>query len=262
MRIDLNADLGERAAGIGQYPSSFTAVAVADDEALMPYLTSANIACGFHAGDPALMRRTVTLALRHGVAIGAHPGLAGGDGFGRIERTLRADEVEDAVTYQVGALAAIAGAQGAALQHVKVHGALYNMAARDPNLAAAVARATANLSRTLLVFGLAGSALISEAERLGLRTAAEGFADRSYRPDGTLVPRSEPGAVISDAEIVARRALMMVRDREVIAVDGSRVRLEVQTICIHGDTPGAAALAARVRATLESDGVEILPVGR
>lgn len=228
----------------------------------MPWLTSASVACGFHAGDPASMRATITLARRHGVAVGAHPSLADREGFGRRERPTTPQEVEDLVTYQIGALAAIAAAQGVRLQHVKAHGALYNMAARDASLADAIARATAGVDPSLILFGLAGSALIAAGGRAGLRTASEVFADRGYQPNGALVPRTEPGAVIDDPDVVVQRAVAMVRDGSVVTVDGSRVPLRADTICVHGDTPGAATLARRIREALSEAAIDVGCVGR
>jgi len=251
MRVDLNADVGE----------SFGAYQLGHDGALMPALSSANVACGFHAGDPSVMRETVALAREHGVAVGAHPGFPDLVGFGRREIAATAREVEDFVVYQIGALAAVAAAQGVRLQHVKPHGALYNMAARDGELADAIARATASVDRSLVLFGLSGSELVAAGRRAGLRTACEAFADRAYQRDGALVARSQPSAVIEDPDVVVARALLMVRDRAVTAIDGSRVVLEVDTLCVHGDTPGAAVLASRIRQALTGAGVEILPVG-
>jgi UPF0271 protein len=257
MRIDLNADVGEgqRAAveGVRDVPGV--------DAALMPSITSANVACGFHAGDPGVMRATVALAREHGVAVGAHPGFPDLEGFGRRELQVSPRDVEDFVVYQVGALAAIAAAQGVRLQHVKPHGALFNMAVRDRALADAIARAAAVIDRELILFGLPGSELVAAGARAGLRTAREGFADRAYQADGTLVPRSQPGAVIHDPEIVVQRAVRMVREGTVEAVDGSRVPLVIDTLCVHGDTPGAADLAARIRRALTDAGVEVKAVG-
>ncbi len=227
----------------------------------MPHITSANVACGFHAGGPAVMRATVALAGDHGVAVGAHPGFPDLEGFGRRELSVTPRDVEDFVVYQIGALAAIAAAQGVRLQHVKPHGALFNMAARDAPLADAIARATAVIDRGLILFGLPGSELIAAGRRAGLRTASEGFADRAYRPDGTLVSRQEPGAVIHDPDIVVQRAVRMVRDGTVDAIDATVVPLSIDTICVHGDTPGAAELAARVRAALSEAGVEVKAIG-
>ena len=246
MRIDLNADVGEGRGGL-----------LGQDPALMPHITSVNIACGFHAGGPAVMRETVALAREHGVAVGAHPGFPDLEGFGRRELHVTPRDVEDFVVYQIGALGAIAAAQGVRLQHVKPHGALFNMAVRDASLADAVARAAALIDRTLILFGLPGSQLIAAGWRAGLRTASEGFADRAYGPDGTLVPRAEPGGVIHDPAVVVRRAVRMVKERAVEAIDGTTLALPIDTICVHGDTPGAAELAARIRSTLEADGVEV-----
>jgi UPF0271 protein len=251
MRLDLNADVGE----------SFGTYKLGQDVQLMPSITSASVACGFHAGDPGVMRETVALAQRHGVAVGAHPSFPDLVGFGRREMRATPREVEDFVVYQIGALAAVAAAGGMRLQHVKAHGALYNMAVRDATLADAIARATAAVDRSLILFGLPGSELIAAGQRAGLRTAREGFADRAYKRDGTLVPRTEPGAVIEDPEVVVNRAVSMARDRAIDAIDGSRIALEVETICVHGDTPGAATLTSRIRAALTGAGVSVLAVG-
>ena len=252
MQVDLNADVGEAPKGEPGLSGG--------DPALMPHITSANVACGFHAGDPGVMRATVALAREHGVAVGAHPGFPDLAGFGRRELQVSPRDVEDFVVYQVGALAAIAAAQGVRLQHVKPHGALFNMAVHDTALADAIARAAAVIDRALILFGLPGSEIVAAGQRAGLRTAREGFADRAYRPDGTLVPRQQAGALIHDSEAVARRAVRMVREQVVEAIDGSRVSLTVDTICVHGDTPGAADLAARIRAALAEAGVEVRAV--
>jgi UPF0271 protein len=247
MRIDLNGDVGE----------SFGAYEIGHDVELIPILTSANIACGFHAGDPGVMRATVALAREHGTNIGAHPGFPDLVGFGRREIKATPREVEDLVAYQIGALAAIAAAQGMRLSHVKPHGALYNMAARDPDLADAIARATAAVDRSLLLFGLPGSKSLDAARRHGVRAVSEAFADRAYRQDGSLVPRSERGAVIDDAHQVVERAVTIARERMVVAADGTRVPLDVETICVHGDTRGAAELASRIRKALIDVGVQV-----
>jgi UPF0271 protein len=249
-RIDLNADLGE---SLGPWP-------MGHDEALMPSITSANVACGFHAGDPGAMRRTIALARQHGVAIGAHPGFPDLVGFGRRELQASSQEVEDFVLYQVAALAGMAGTAGIRLQHVKPHGALYNMAARDPELAAAIARATAAFDPALVLFGLPNSELLREGKKAGLTVAAEAFADRAYEPDGSLASRREDGSVIHDRGEVVARAVRMALAGEVIATDGSMIRLHADTICIHGDTPGAAELARQVRSGLESAGVRVAAV--
>jgi UPF0271 protein len=246
-RVDLNADIGETLPGGS--PSQ--------DAALVPHITSANVACGFHAGDSGLMRATVEMARDYGVAVGAHPGFPDPEGFGRRELQFAPEDVEHFVEFQIGSLAAIAAALGVRLQHVKPHGALFNMAVRDAELADAIARAAATIDRTLILFGLPGSQLLAAGRRAGLRVAAEGFADRAYEPDGTLVSRRQPGAVIHDPAAVVARALRIVCDRSVQAVDGRTVSLEVDTLCIHGDTPGAADLAARTRAALVQRGVDV-----
>jgi UPF0271 protein len=250
--VDLNADVGEGRLGVSKHEPI---------QALMSSITSANVACGFHAGDPGIMRATVALAIEHGVAVGAHPGFPDLEGFGRRELEVAPGDVEDFVVYQVGALAAIAAAQGVRLQHVKPHGALFNMAARDTALADAVARATKTIDPALILFGLPNSELVTAGRRAGLRTAAEGFADRAYRPDGTLVPRQQAGAVIDDPDTVVRRAVQMVRDGSVEAIDRTIVPVAIDTLCVHGDTPGAAVLAARVRAGLEAASIEVRAVG-
>jgi UPF0271 protein len=247
MQIDLNGDVGE----------SFGAYEIGHDAELIPFLTSANIACGFHAGDPGVMRVTVALAREHGTAVGAHPGYPDLVGFGRREIAATPREVEDLVAYQIGALAAIAAVQGVRLAHVKPHGALYNMAARDASLADAIARAMAAVDRSLMLFGLPGSKSLDAARRHGVRAVSEAFADRAYRADGSLVPRSQAGAVIDDADSVVDRAVTIARERAVVAADGSRVPLEVETICVHGDTPGAAVLASRIRKALTGAGIQV-----
>jgi len=247
MQIDLNGDVGE----------SFGAYEMGDDAALIPILTSVNIACGFHAGDPGVMRATVALAREHGTAVGAHPGFPDLVGFGRREMKATPREVEDLVAYQIGALAAIAAAQGVRLAHVKPHGALYNMAARDVDLADAIARAIAAVDPSLALFGLPGSQSLEAAQRHKVRAVSEAFADRAYRRDGSLVPRNEPGAVIDDEQIVVTRAVAIARERMVFAADGTRVPLDVQTICVHGDTPGATVLASRIRKALSDAGVQV-----
>jgi 5-oxoprolinase (ATP-hydrolysing) subunit A len=245
--VDLNCDLGE----------SFGAWTSGADSDVLAHVTSASIACGFHAGDPATMRRTVELALANGVAIGAHPGLPDLAGFGRRVIEVTADEVYDMVVYQVGALAAFATARGARLAHVKPHGALYNMAAKRASLAEAIARAVRDVDGTLLLFGLAGSALITAARAAGLIAVEEVFADRRYAADGTLLPRSERGAVIEDTTAAVWQAVRMARDGKVTAIDGTEVAVRADTICIHGDTPGAAAHARALRAALGDAGIDV-----
>jgi UPF0271 protein len=251
MRIDLNSDLGE---SFGPWP-------MGQDATLMESITSANIACGFHAGDPGVMRQTIALAKLKGVAIGAHPGFPDLVGFGRREIHAAPAEVEDFVLYQVSALAGMARAHGVALQHVKAHGALYNMACKDRALADAIARAVAAFDRALILFGLPNSELLRAGEAAGLPVAAEVFADRAYERDGSLVSRQKPGSVIHDEKTVVDRAVRMVKEKQVVAVDGSTIALQADTICLHGDTPGAADLARVIRRGLQSAGVKIAAFG-
>ncbi len=226
----------------------------------MESITSANVACGFHAGDPGAMRQTIALARDRGVAVGAHPGFPDLVGFGRREMKATPSEVEDFVLYQVAALAGMAHAQGVRLQHVKAHGALYNMACKDRALAGAIARAVAAFDRSLILFGLPNSELLRAGEAAGLPVAAEVFADRAYEPDGSLVSRTKPGSVMHDAAAVVHRAVRMVKEQQVVAIDGSTLALRTDTICLHGDTPGAAQLAKQIRAGLEKAGIEVKPL--
>lgn len=249
-RVDLNCDVGE----------SFGRYTLGADERILPHVTSANIACGFHAGDPVIMRRTVRLALRLGVAVGAHPGFPDLVGFGRRELQAGPEEVEAMVLYQVAALAGVAAAEGGRLRHVKPHGALYNMAARDRRLADAVARGVAAAGDGLILVGLSGSCLLDAGRAAGLAVASEAFADRAYDAGGALRSRTLPGAVIGEADAVVARVLEMIRDGAVTAAGGDRVALRADTVCIHGDTPGAAALAAAVRAGLLAAGVAVEPL--
>ena len=242
--MDLNADLGE---GM-------------DDGPILPFLTSANVACGLHAGGPLTMERTVEQALSRGVRVGAHPGYPDRENFGRTAMELPMEEVRAIVLYQVGALDAFVRARGGRLWHVKAHGALYNRAARDAPLARAIAEAVRAYRSDLILVGLAGSTQLSEARAAGLRAAGEAFADRRYLPDGSLMPRSQPGSVLHDADAVADQALRIAREGRVIAADGSSVRVDAETLCLHGDTPGAVAMARAVRERLESSGVRIVPL--
>jgi 5-oxoprolinase (ATP-hydrolysing) subunit A len=252
MRIDINCDMGE----------SFGIWRLGQDEDVMPHITSANIACGSHAGDPSVMRRTIRLAKAARVEIGAHPGFPDLIGFGRRELDAAPAEVEDSVVCQIGAIAAMAEAEGMRLQHVKPHGALFNMAARDRALADAIARAVASVNRSLILFGLPGSQILEAGRASGLRVASEVFADRAYDPNGSLTSRRRPGAVIHDPGLVVARAVRMVVERTVVATDGTVLPLEADTICVHGDTPGADLLVRRLRTGLEGAGVRVLPVGQ
>ncbi len=250
-RADLNCDMGE----------SYGAWTIGNDAAVLPHVTSINVACGFHGGDPSVMRATVHAAVTHHVAIGAHPGLPDLIGFGRREMAVSPQEVYDLVVYQVGALQAVARAAGTTIRHVKPHGALYNMAAVRRELADEIAQAVFDVDSTLVLVGLSGSALILAGKSRGLSTAREVFADRNYRADGTLVPRSSPGAMISDVQTAASRAVRMVQHGRVIAIDGTDIAVDADTICIHGDAVGAAAFAQRIRTALQAAGISVLPHG-
>jgi UPF0271 protein len=251
VRIDINSDTGE----------SFGAYTIGHDAGLFRSITSANVAAGFHAGDPSVLRDTIRLAKTHGVAVGAHPGFPDLVGFGRRELNATAKEIEDLILYQVAAVAGVAAAEGVSLQHVKPHGALFNMAVRNRDLADAIARAVAAFDRSLILFGLPGSEILNAGRAAGLRVAAEVFADRAYEADGSLASRRKPGSVIHDVETVVARAVRMVKQRTVVALDGSVVALEADTICVHGDTPGSDDLAAKIRAGLEAAGVTVKALG-
>jgi UPF0271 protein len=244
MAVDLNADVGE---GM-------------DDRALLPYLTSANVACGLHAGDPNVMDTTVAEALARGVCVGAHPGYADRENFGRVRMEMPPEAVESLVLYQVAALEGFVRSRGAALTHVKPHGALYHAAGESPEVARAVARGVQRAGPDLVVVGQPGSRLLAAARETGLPVAAEAFADRRYRADGTLVPRSEKGALLTDPEEVAEQAVHLARDRFVLAQDGSRVEVRADTICLHGDPPGAPAIARRIRERFRQEGVAVAPL--
>jgi UPF0271 protein len=247
MFIDLNCDMGE---SFGPWP-------MGNDAALMQHITSANIACGFHAGDPIIMQKTVRLALEHGVAIGAHPGYPDLQGFGRRAMQLTPEEVYVSVLYQIGALRAVVEGEGGRLHHVKPHGALYNAAAKDRALADAIARAVRVAGADLLLYGLSGSALIVAGEAAGLRTCSEVFADRTYQSDGSLTPRSQPGALIEDTEKAVEQALEMVRRQRVKSLEGQWVPLQVDTICLHGDGPHAVEFAQALYAAFQREGAEV-----
>ena len=253
MHIDLNSDVGE----------SYGAWSMGQDDALMPLITSANIACGAHAGDPVVMARTVRLAAANGVAIGAHPGYPDRDGFGRRDLAMTPEELGSSLLAQLGALAAIARAEtGAELRHVKPHGALYNRAARDPALAETIARSVARFSGEVVLVGLAGSALLDAGRDAGLAIAAEAFADRAYEADGSLRSRRLPGAILGSPEEAAGQARSIVVEGHVRAHDGSVVAVRADTLCIHGDTPHAPAYARHVREVLAADGVVIAALDR
>jgi UPF0271 protein len=250
-QVDLNADLGE----------SFGIYTLGDDQSLVPFLTSASVAAGFHGGDPSVIRRTIRLAKSHGVSVGVHPAFPDLVGFGRREIKMAAGDVEDAVLYQIASVGGIARAEGVRIQHVKPHGALYNMAATDERLAEAVVRGIQSYDRSLLLFAPPGSALALAGHNAGLTVVREGFADRTYLADGRLVPRGVSGAHVLDDSQAADQAVGLAVSGSVVSRDGSLVRLEVDTVCVHGDTPGAAARAARVRRALEDAGVDVRAVG-
>ncbi len=245
--VDLNSDVGE----------SFGRWRLGDDEGIMAVVTSANVACGFHAGDPTTLRTCCGSALREGVTVGAQVGYRDLAGFGR--RFIEMDPVElaDDVTYQIGALEAMARVAGTRVAYVKPHGALYNATVHHELQAQSVVDAVRAYDDTLPLLGLPGSRLLAAAERAGLRTVREAFADRGYTPEGTLVPRAEPGAVLEDADAVARRVVQMVTEATVQAVDGSTVAIAAESVCVHGDSAGAVELATRVRAALEAEGVRL-----
>jgi UPF0271 protein len=249
--IDLNADLGE----------SFGPWRMGQDEILLELVTSANIACGFHAGDPDVMAETVRLAVSRGVALGAHPSLPDRQGFGRRPMALRPAEIRNLVLYQVGALAGFARAAGGQLVHVKPHGALYSQAASDAAIAEAVAGAVRAFDANLILVGPAGSQLVRAGLAAGLAIAREGFADRRYEPDGTLTPRSRPGALIEDPTEAVAQALGMVERGEVAARDGTVIPMPVDTLCLHGDGPDAATFARRLRTELGTRGIGLAALG-
>ena len=246
-QVDLNCDCGE---SFGDWP-------MGRDAELLPLVTSANIACGFHAGDPVVMQRTIALAMQHGVAIGAHPGFPDLQGFGRRNMQLSATEVYDMVMYQISALQGMVQAAGGVLHHVKPHGALYNMAAKDKQLATAIAQAVASLDQKLMLYGLSGSAIVEAGLEAGLRTCSEVFADRRYEADGSLRSRRLPDALITDPQEAAQQALDMVLEGKIKAIDGREVSLKAETICLHGDGAHAVELAKEIVCKLRDHGVQI-----
>jgi UPF0271 protein len=251
MKIDLNCDMSE---GMGTFE-------LGHDADIMPYISSANIACGFHAGSPLIMARTVALAKKSGVAIGAHPSYPDLEGFGRREMNLAPEEVEDIVLYQIGALSAFCRMEGVDLKHVKPHGALYNQAAKDIHLAAAIARAVKRFSPSLVLVGLAGLKLIEAGLDAGLMVAREAFPDRAYMPDGSLMPRSVPGAVLEDPQQVMMNALQLAQDGiQVETADGHLDFFQIDTLCLHGDNPAAVENARMVSQVLREAGFDIRPI--
>ena len=253
-KIDLNSDVGE----------SFGIYKLGLDEEVIPLITSANIACGFHAGDPAVMKHTISLAKRHNAAVGAHPGFPDLVGFGRRNMDVTPEEIKDYVTYQIGALQAFSAVQGLNLQHVKPHGAIYNMAVQDVRIFETIAEALSGLNKNLILVALAGPNMDELGEisaQYGIRIAFEFFADRAYNQDGSLVSRREAGAVIKNHEAAAERALKMVKEGEVVCRDGGILKLHADTICVHGDNPAALTLIRAIRDVLQTAGIEIVPMG-
>jgi len=242
LTVDLNCDMGE---------------GMKNDSAIMPFISSANIACGFHAGNEQTMKQTVELALRYGVAIGAHPSFNDKENFGRSEMNLSNSEIYQLVTRQINILAAIAKSSGASLHHVKPHGALYNMSARQEAVAAAIAKAVYDYNPALILFGLSESVSIREARKAGLKTASEVFADRTYQDDGTLTSRKLPGALIESKEQMARQVLQMIKEKTVTTVSGKKIPICAETVCIHGDGEHAAEFAAELYTELKKNNIEI-----
>ena len=251
-KVDLNSDLGE----------SFGAWKMGQDEDVLTFVSSANVACGFHAGDPLVMQKTVAAAAKAGVAVGAHPSYPDLAGFGRRNMACSPEELYSDTLYQIGALRAFCDAAGVKLQHVKPHGAMYNSAAKKPEEAEALAQAVKDAGGGLILMGLAGSKFDEAAAKLGVPYAAEAFADRGYMNDGSLVPRKMEGAFVRDAEVAAQRVIRMVKEGVVEAIDGATVQLKPHSICLHGDSPTAVQMAKTLRARLEEAGIEIVPLNR
>lgn len=249
MAIDLNCDMGE----------SFGAWKMGNDAELMDYVSSVNIACGFHAGDATTIRKTVELAIEKNVAVGGHPSFPDLQGFGRRNMSLSPQEVYDIVLYQSSAIKGICESLGGKLHHIKPHGALYNQAAKDSKLAQAIAKAVKSLDAELILYGLSGSNLISEAEKIGLITASEVFADRTYQTDGNLTPRTEPNALIHETETAISQVLQMIKEQTVTATNSEKVSLKAETICIHGDGENAVEFAKEINFQLTENNIEIQP---
>lgn len=250
-KVDLNSDLGE----------SFGAYTMGMDEAVIAHVSSVNVACGYHAGDPLVMEKTVAAAKAAGVAVGAHPGYPDLMGFGRRNMVCSPKEVKAYVKYQLGALYAFTASNGIRIQHCKPHGALYNMAGKDMELALAIAEAVAEVDKDIILLGLANSKMIEAAQQVGLRVANEVFADRAYQADGSLVPRSKPGAVIHDADEAIARTIRMVKEGVVTAITGEEVPIAAHSICVHGDNPSAVEFVKNIRAKLIEEGVTVTPIG-
>ena len=249
-QVDMNSDLGE----------SFGAYTIGLDSEVIQFVSSVNIACGYHAGDPLVMDKTVAAAKAAGVAVGAHPGYPDLMGFGRRNMNCSPKEVKAYVQYQLGALLAFTAAHGVKLQHCKPHGALYNMAGKNPELAMAIAEAVVSVDRDIILLGLAGSKMLEAGRQVGLRVASEVFADRAYQADGSLVPRSKPGAVIHDRDEAIARTVRMVTEGKVTAITGEEVSIQADSICVHGDNPSAVEFVKNIRSALEAQGIRIAPI--
>lgn len=247
-KIDLNSDLGE----------SFGAYKIGRDTDIVPLVSSANVACGFHAGDPTVMARTVGLCKESGTAVGAHPGFADLQGFGRRNMSVSPEDAKNMIIYQVGALDAFCRANGVRLQHVKPHGALYNMAAKDKRLADAICQGIYAYDPSLILMGLAGSEMIASAKEIGLPYASEVFADRAYEDDGTLVARTKPGAMIEDEDEAVERVVTMIKTHTVKTIGGKTIEITPDSVCVHGDSEKALAFVEKIRRTLTAEGVEIV----
>ncbi len=250
MYIDINCDLGETDPATGP----------GNDEAVMPFISSASIACGFHAGDPLTIERTIRSAMRHGVSIGAHPGYPDRQNFGRKAMKMSHEELRAMILYQAGAVMAMAAAAGARMRHVKPHGALYNTAATDYELSVVIARAVRELDPSLILVGQSGSQMIRAARDTGLACASEVFADRAYNDDGTLVARSVEGAVLHDTEVMIRRVIRMIRERVVETISGKLIPIEAETVCIHGDNETAVDFVRKLAAALNAGGITVKPL--
>lgn len=249
-RVDLNSDLGE----------SFGAYRIGCDGEVLAQVTSANVACGWHAGDPMVLNRTLALARERGVAVGAHPGYPDLMGFGRREMKLSPEEAYAYVLYQLGAFAAFAKRHGLPVQHLKAHGAMYNTAGKDMTLALAICRAVKDFDPEIILLGLSGSKLIEAAREMGLRAASEIFADRAYEEDGSLVNRQKPGAMIEDEEEAIARVIRMVKEGKVTSITGRDIPVEADSVCVHGDGPRALQFTSRIRERLQQEGIELAPL--
>lgn len=250
-KVDLNSDIGE---SYGDYKLGL-------DQDVAKHISSANIACGYHAGDPMVMEKTVEIAIEENAAIGAHPGFPDLMGFGRREMKITKEEAKNYIKYQIGALWAFAQSKGVKLQHVKPHGALYNMAAKDKELAMAIAEGIYEVDKNLILVGLANSELTNAGKLVGLKVANEVFADRAYNSDGSLVSRKKEGAVIHDTEIAISRVLRMVKEGKVEAITGEDINIQADTICVHGDNPQAVIFVEKIRSILENEGIQVIPMG-